>query len=84
MKGQMELFPKRKKLIYYKSLTCYKTICPYCKADNPEKGNVCKYCGEEFDTELDIRKSKDYLEVEALRLKGAVRKNAKGKWEEVH
>ena len=38
----------------------------------------------EFDTELDIRKSKDYLEVEALRLKGAVRKNAKGKWEEVH
>ena len=86
MKGQLELFPKRKRLIYSKSLVCYKTICPYCRMDNPDKesADTCYYCGEKFDADnLDIRKSKDYAECEALGLKGAVRKNAKGKWEEV-
>ena len=83
MEGQLELFKKR--LIYSKSLTCYKTVCPYCKADNPDqlKQNICFYCGKEFDPDnLEIKKSKDLEECEALGLKGAVRKNSKGKWEE--
>lgn len=87
MKGQLELFPKKKKLIYSRSLTCYKLICPYCKAENPNKKqrNVCDYCGGVFDdVNLDIRTSKDLTECEALGLKGAVRKNEKGQWEEVN
>ena len=87
MKGQLELFPQRKGLIYYKSLTCYKTICPYCKADNPDvlRDDTCFYCGREFDPiNLTVKRSKDLEEVEALGLKGAVRKNSKGKWEEVN
>lgn len=83
MKGQLELFPKKKRLIYSRSLTWYRTICPYCKVDNPdrEKHDTCYSCGGVFDNvNLDIRTSKDLAECEALGLKGAVRKDEKGKW----
>lgn len=83
MKGQLELFPKKKKLIYSRSLSCYKFVCPYCKADNPNKTrrNFCDYCGKEFDdVNLEVKTSKDLAECEALGLKGAVRKDEKGKW----
>lgn len=85
---------KIKRLIYSKSLTCYKTVCPYCHADNPDSRsrweirnlptNICNCCGKKFDdVHLDVRKSKDYLECERLGLHGPVSKNEKGKWEEV-
>ena len=83
MKGQLELFPKKKRLIYSRSLTCYKTVCPYCKVDNPdrEKRDTCYHCGDVFDdVNLDIRTSKDLAECEALGLKGAVKKDEKGRW----
>ena len=83
MKGQLELFPKKKRLIYSRSLTCYKTVCPYCKVDNPdrEKHDTCYYCSGVFDdVNLDIRTSKDLAECEALGLKGAVKKDEKGRW----
>lgn len=90
---------KIKPLIYSLSLTCHKTICPYCKYENPDieshhyksSGNpywctpldVCPSCGRLFDRDnKKIVMSKDYAECEALGLKGAVRKNAKGQWEE--
>ena len=87
---------KIKKLIYSQSLTCYKTICPYCRCDNPEdRGfqyseeerrlplNVCRCCRKKFDNvNLEIRKSKDLVEVEKLGLHGAVHKDEKGKWHE--
>ena len=84
---------KIKRLIYSKSLTCYKTVCPYCHADNPDSRllyehrklprNICNCCGKRFDDEnLDIRKSSDFLECERLGLHGPVHKNEKGKWEE--
>jgi transposase-like protein len=104
MNGQMELdsfiegctAAKIKPLIYSQSLTCYKTVCPYCHLDNPEdRGfqysdeerrlpkNVCRSCRKKFDdVNLDIRKSKDYLEVERLGLNGAVYKDEKGVWHE--
>ena len=74
-----------KPLIYSMSLTCYKTICPYCKIDHPEdeRGNICRSCGKKFDdVNLDVRKSKDYLEVERLGLHCAVSKDEKGVWHE--
>ena len=58
---------KIKPLIYRKSLSCYETICPYCKCINPEdtekrsplylKENVglplevCPSCGNVYDME---------------------------------
>lgn len=83
MNGQIELF--KKPLIYSKSLSCYKTICPYCKYDNPDRdGNVCPNCFKEFDAEnVKVIKSKDFAECETLGLKGAVAKDNKGKWYEV-
>ena len=82
---------KIKPLIYSMSLTCYKTICPYCHCDHPDDRpyserhlvNICKFCGKRYDDEnLDVRKSKDYQEVERLGLNGAVYKDEKGKWHE--
>lgn len=97
---------KIKPLIYSMSLNCCKTVCPYCKMDNPDRTehnnnnkryytynvlpyyhkplDYCPACGKQFDAvNLDIRKSKEYKEVEALGLKGAVAKDDKGKWYEV-
>ena len=99
MDGQMELGQfmegctnyKIKPLIYSMSLTCYKTICPYCKGDLPDdRGygdrrptNVCKFCGKIYDEKnLEVRKSRDYLEVERLGLSGAVYRDEKEKWHE--
>lgn len=43
--------------------------------------DVCPNCGQKYDMEnMEIKKSKDYMECEALGLKGAVVKNEKGKW----
>lgn len=97
---------KIKPLICSMSLTCVKTVCPYCKYENPDRTefnnrsirhksmtvlpyydkplDYCPACGKQYDAEnLDIRKSKEYKEVEALGLKGAVAKDDKGKWYEV-
>lgn len=95
MDGQMTLdsfidgcsVTKIKPLIYSQSLTCYKTICPYCRCDNPEPDrpprNICRFCGKKFDdVNMEIRKSKDLMEVERLGLSGAVHKDEKGKWHE--
>ena len=88
---------KKKPLIYSKSLTCYKTVCPYCGFDNPEdedKRNalysrenvglpleVCPSCKNVYDMgNMVVKMTKDYAECEALGLKGAVKKNEKGKW----
>lgn len=93
----------KKPLIYSLSLTCHKTICPYCKFENPDSEmnhqrayatnrrlqfwatplSVCPSCGKEYDRDnKKVIMSKDYAECEALGLKGAVRKNDKGQWEE--
>lgn len=93
-----------KPLIDYRSLTWYKTMCPYCKFENPDsmenhsrnRGqnirleywqsplDFCPNCGKKYDREHPVIKmSKDYAECEKLGLKGAVRKNEKGQWEEV-
>lgn len=91
---------KPKPLIYRKSLSCYETICPYCKCINPEDKekrsplysrenvglplDICPSCGNPYDMEnMVIKKSKDYMECEALGLKGAVAKNEKGVWMQV-
>ena len=77
---------KIKPLIYSMSLTCYKFVCPYCKCDNTYEppSNKCTECGKIFDADnVKEVKSKDYIECEKLGLSGAVRKNDKGKWEEV-
>lgn len=99
-----ELQEKPKPLIESLSLTWCRTICPYCKMDNPDSehnrkwvlgrrmypylGNdlsICPQCGKKYDREnRKIIMSKDYAECEKLGLKGAVRKNEKGQWEEVH
>lgn len=92
-----------KPLIESYSLTWHRTICPYCKFDNPdgmenhEKNHAtnihlqywqtpldfCPNCGKKYDRDHPkIIMSKDYAECERLGLKGAVRKNAKGQWEE--
>lgn len=85
-----------KPLIYSMSLTCFKTVCPYCRCDNPdERGyyvgaetnklprNICRSCLKKFDdVNLEVRKSKDYEEVEKLGLQGPVHKDEKGKWHE--
>lgn len=94
-----------KKLIYSLSLTCHKTMCPYCKYENPDSQekhtknyalnlhleywqtplDICPSCGRKYDRDHPkIVMSKDYAECERLGLKGAVRKNEKGQWEEVH
>ena len=86
--GQMTLdaCKNKKRLIYSISLTCRKTICPYCKADNPEdqpnaQYGVCPFCKNEYnESDLEIKKSKDYEECERLGLKGAVYKDEKGIW----
>ena len=93
-----------KPLIDYRSLTWYKTMCPYCKFENPDsmenhtefRGrnihlqywqsplDFCPNCGKKYDRDHPkIVMSKDYAECEKLGLKGAVRKNEKGEWEEV-
>ncbi len=80
-----------KRLIYSQSLTCYKTICPYCRIENPDSRrygdrrplNICKSCGKRFDdVNIEIKKSKEYEEVEKLGLQGAVYKDEKGRWRE--
>lgn len=92
-----------KPLIDFRSLTWYKTICPYCKFENPDSQekhtkhygqnyhlehwqtplDICPSCGRKYDREHpQIKMSKDYAECERLGLKGAVRKNDKGQWEE--
>lgn len=94
---------KIKPLIDYKSLTWYKTICPYCKFENPDSTenhtkfrgtnnhlqywqtplDICPNCGKKYDRDHpEIKMTKDYEECEKLGLKGAVRKNEKGQWEE--
>ena len=116
MDGQIELSEmleaegletyKIKPLIYSLSLTCAKTICPYCKMEDPDAFeptncfkrwnrykdlpyydkplDFCPSCGKRFDREnLDVRKSKEYKEVEALGLKGMVARDEKGNWYEV-
>lgn len=100
MKGQLELFPKIEPLILSLTLTCHKTVCPYCKMENPDSTanrswiynypfkdeplDICPQCGGKYDREnVKTVMSKDYAECERLGLKGAVRKNDKGKWEEV-
>lgn len=118
IEGQMSLFDTLQKhckniakdckedikpLIYSLSLTCHKTICPYCKYENPDSEmnhqrayatnrrlqfwatplDVCPSCGRKYDRDnKKVIMSKDYAECEALGLKGAVRKNEKGQWEE--
>ena len=93
-----------KPLIDSRSLTWHRTICPYCKFDNPDAMenhqksraqsinlqywqtplDFCPNCGKKYDREHPkIVMSKDYAECEKLGLKGAVRKNEKGQWEEV-
>lgn len=93
-----------KPLIDSRSLTWYRTICPYCKFDNPDsmenheriRGenmrlkywqsplDICPNCGKRYDRDNPkVMMSKDYAECERLGLKGAVRKNEKGEWEEV-
>lgn len=93
-----------KPLIDYRSLTWYKTMCPYCKFENPDsmenhtesRGrnihlqywqsplDFCPNCSKKYDRDHPkIVMSKDYAECEKLGLKGAVRKNEKGEWEEV-
>lgn len=88
---------KKKPLIYSKSLTWYKTVCPYCGFEGPEDKEkrsvlysreniglpleVCPNCRNVYDLEnMVIKMSKDYAECEALGLKGAVKKDKKGKW----
>ncbi|MBR3360032.1 MAG: hypothetical protein IKG39_01705 [Lachnospiraceae bacterium] len=93
-----------KPLIQSLSLTCHKTVCPYCKFENPDsmenherfRGtnirlqywqsplDFCPNCGKKYDRDHPkVIMSKDYAECEKLGLKGAVRKNEKGQWEEV-
>ena len=49
-----------KRLILSLSLTCHKTICPYCKMDNPDCGAYHRGCTGEnlglkfWDSPLDI------------------------------
>lgn len=90
---------KIRPLIWSLSLTCHKTICPYCGMDNPDSEyqrkysalpysksalDICPCCGNRYDRDHPVTKmSKDYAECEKLGLKGAVRKNEKGQWEEV-
>lgn len=92
-----------KPIIDYRSLTWYKTMCPYCKFENPDDPekhtqnygrnyhldhwqtptDTCPACGKRYDLkDPKIVMSKDYAECEKLGLKGAVRKNEKGQWEE--
>ena len=96
---------KIKPLIWSLSLTWHRTICPYCKMDNPDSEvnhskfngwnlrlefwdsplDICPNCGKRYDRDNpEVRMSRDYAECEALGLKGAVRKNEKGKWEQVY
>lgn len=92
-----------KPLIDSRSLTWHRTICPYCKFDNPDSPenhnkshgqnihlqywlsplDFCPNCGKKYDRDHPkIVMSKDYAECKKLGLKGAVRKNEKGQWEE--
>lgn len=93
-----------KPIIESHSLTWHRTICPYCKFDNPDSMenhekfhaqnihlqywqtplDICPNCGKKYDRDHPkVIMSKDYAECEKLGLKGAVRKNEKGQWEEV-
>jgi len=79
---------KQKPLKYYMSLSAYYTKCPYCSAENSEKQvsddvYECMRCHERMIGVNEI-KSKEYREVEALGLSGAVTKDDKGRWAEVH
>lgn len=59
----------------------------FSKRNHPYLSNdlsICPHCGKKYDTQnVQIKKSKDYAECEALGLKGAVQKNDKGQYEEV-
>lgn len=63
---------------HYRKTIRYKM--PYAKSPL----DICPSCGNRYDMEHPVVKmSKDYAECEKLGLKGAVRKNEKGQWEEV-
>lgn len=84
-----------KRLIYHQTLRGAYTQCPYCKYENPDSDymrarsglpyakeplDVCPACGNQFDMDAEVKKSKDVILCEELGLKGAVTKNEKGIW----
>lgn len=87
--GQLELFRVRKAPIYHFSLTRIYCECPKCHNENiATYEDECPECGQALtweDEAIDkvAKKTKDYIECERLGLHGPVRKNDKGKWEEV-
>lgn len=84
---------KIRPLIYSQSLTTRKTICPYCKFENPDTRawelqclpywdmplDTCPNCGKRYEG-ITEEKSRDLKEVEKLGLTGAVHKDDKGRW----
>jgi Zn finger protein HypA/HybF involved in hydrogenase expression len=91
MDGQMTLFETAKAPIWHSSLTASYVVCPTCKEVNHIENwhNRCPDCGQLLDQSPEAiakaeKVSADLKECRKLGLHGAVRKNEKGKWEEVN
>jgi hypothetical protein len=105
IEGQMTLegCSDIKPLIYSLSMNWWRTICPYCKMDNPDSTemnnctkrlyknknlpffdlplNFCPNCGKEFDTNCEVRMTKDFEKNSPVFVAKLV-KDEKGRWRE--